>query len=98
MADGEGVDHELRDGIAIGQEHQNEHQHVPESEAVQRRRHALWRMHGQRIERTRDRAGSALRCSTARLRTNNSADASSTKPPTKDTITSGPQLAMIGSA
>ena len=48
-------DHELRDGIAIGEEHQHEHQHVPQREAIERRRHPLRRMHGQRIERSRDR-------------------------------------------
>ena len=47
-----GVDHEeLRDRLAVGGDHQHEHQHVPQGEAVQRRRHPARRMHGERIER-----------------------------------------------
>ena len=90
-------DHELRDRVAISRQHQNQHEHVPQTEAVQRGRHALRRMNGERVERPRA-ARKGLRCRTARLRTNRRAEASRMSPPTNETTTHGPQAAMIGSA
>src|SRR5215510_8007473 len=45
------LDHELGDRKAIGQDHQHQHENVPETEAVERGRHAPGRVNGKRIER-----------------------------------------------
>ena len=45
------LDRELRERPAIGDQHQDEHQHVPKAEAVECRRDALRRVNGKRIER-----------------------------------------------
>src|SRR5262245_56167475 len=52
---GRWLDHELRDRKAVGQDHQQQHEHVPETEAIESRRHAPRRMNRKRIERLVDR-------------------------------------------
>jgi hypothetical protein len=90
-------DHELGDRIAVGEQHQDENQHVPKPESVECGRHLAWRIYSQSVQRLQMRPHVAA-VKDSRLRTNRSAEVSSTKAPNSETITSGPQPAMIGSA
>src|SRR5262245_56998338 len=50
------LNHELGGRKAVGQDHQHQHEYVPETEAVERGRHAPGWVNGQRIERLGNRS------------------------------------------
>ncbi len=93
-----GLNDELRDRPPIGREHQDQHQHVPQPEAVERFRDPRRRVQRQRIaDRRRSRSRLGPPCSRTRLKTNSSALASSITPPKRLTTTHGPHQAISGS-
>src|SRR6185369_17502459 len=53
------LDHELGDRKAVGQNHQHQHENVPEAKAVERGGYAPGRMNGKRIEWLGDRMHAA---------------------------------------
>ena len=100
IAPGDGLNDELRDRPAIGGEHQDQHQHVPQPEAVERGGHARGRVQRQRIaHRAAAIAGiaTAYRAAARDSRRTAAALASSITPPIRLTTTHGPHQAISGS-
>ena len=50
------LDYELRDRIAVSEDHEHEYKHVPQTKSVECRGHTVGRMHCECVERLRRRS------------------------------------------